>query len=443
MAVRLHRNGIVDRLKNSLDGDIAVRHDKAVVGNGHAAAEHLPLLEYIPGIGGGGQGDGVVHVRGSGGGAGGAVAVRLHCDAVACPLKNGLDGHVLGRHEKAVVDNGHAAAEHLPLLEHIPGIGGGGQGDGIVHVRGSGGGAGGAVAVCLHRDIIGGVQRQHQPVVGVAYDPVLGSVRMEVSGIVGIDGGGENRLGILFGRDPDVGICRQLERREAFAVRQVQVAVGVVENAQPARKRNIAVFQKVRNVDRTVAPGRVGAGGVAGDLGGAQCGFAVFADINGAAVEGGAVAGDLYRLAVDLQQAGIVAAAGRIDSGHLALVIGNAAAGDGKADRLGGIVGSVAGKVNGAFADGAFVFGDGAAGHFHGGIAQKDGRAARQGVFGGNAVVGNGAAAHGDRGTVHSGDAAAAHVRTADSVLTEDVAGNAAAGQVQLGIAVQIHAAAF
>ena len=73
-------------LEDGLDLHIAVRHDELAVGDAHAAADDLPLLEVVAGVGRSGQGD-LRTGRSREGTCGScAVAVRFYGDRMLCLL---------------------------------------------------------------------------------------------------------------------------------------------------------------------------------------------------------------------------------------------------------------------------------------------------------------------------------------------------------------------
>ena len=114
----------------------------------------------VASVGRGGQGD--LRTGSSGGGVGGSCAIAIVGDGdgvlIRCGrcvlLKDGLDLHIAVRHGELVVDDGHIAADHLPLLEVVASVGCGGQGD--LRTGGSGGGVRGSrtVAVVGDGDVI-------------------------------------------------------------------------------------------------------------------------------------------------------------------------------------------------------------------------------------------------------------------------------------------------
>ena len=122
-------------LKDCLDLHIAVRHGELIVGDDHAAADDLPLLKPVAGVGCGGQGD----LRAGYGfcmrGRSRSATATRHADGVLCRcrrcvlLKDCLDLHAFVRHGELIVLDGHAAVYDLPLPEAIAGVGHGGQGD--------------------------------------------------------------------------------------------------------------------------------------------------------------------------------------------------------------------------------------------------------------------------------------------------------------------------
>ena len=128
-----HRRCVL--LKDGLDLHIAVRHGELIALDSHIAAHDLPLLEVIALVGRGGQGDFCASHGFCMRGGSCAVSVRFHGDGVlggsrrCIFLKDGLDLHVVVRHEELIVLDGHAAAHDLPLLEVVAGVWLGGQGD--------------------------------------------------------------------------------------------------------------------------------------------------------------------------------------------------------------------------------------------------------------------------------------------------------------------------
>ena len=66
-------------------------------------------------------------------------------------LKHRGNGHIALGHGKGVVSNFHILTIHLPLLEVVPGSGGGGQGHGVA--------SGGGGHICLSRAACGGIDR--------------------------------------------------------------------------------------------------------------------------------------------------------------------------------------------------------------------------------------------------------------------------------------------
>ena len=116
-------------LEDGFNLHVGTRHSELVVLDGHAAADDLPLLEVVAGVGRCGQGN----LR-----AGNSLCRRCgsrsaalcgHSDSVlrGCGrrilLKNGLDLHVVVRHGELIVLDAHAAADDLPLLEVIALVG--------------------------------------------------------------------------------------------------------------------------------------------------------------------------------------------------------------------------------------------------------------------------------------------------------------------------------
>ena len=84
VAAARHGDGVLRRcrrcilLKDCLNLHVAVRHGELIVGDGHAAADDLPLLKPVAGVGRGGQGD--LRANHSGGRACGAAAVSIITD---------------------------------------------------------------------------------------------------------------------------------------------------------------------------------------------------------------------------------------------------------------------------------------------------------------------------------------------------------------------------
>ena len=84
VAAARHGDGVLCRcrrcvlLKDCLDLYISVRHGELIVGDDHAAADDLPLLKPVAGVGRGGQGD--LRANHSGGRACGAAAVSIITD---------------------------------------------------------------------------------------------------------------------------------------------------------------------------------------------------------------------------------------------------------------------------------------------------------------------------------------------------------------------------
>ena len=149
-------------LEDCLDIHVGTRHEEIIVFDGHAAADDLPLLEVVAGVGRSGQANlrachGFVRRCGSC-----AVSIRFHGDGKlgGCRrcvlLEDGLDLHVVVRHEELIVLDGHAAADDLPLLEVVALFGHGGQGD--LRAGRSGGRSCGtsAVSVIADGDGVGG-----------------------------------------------------------------------------------------------------------------------------------------------------------------------------------------------------------------------------------------------------------------------------------------------
>ena len=91
-----------------------------------------------------------------------AVSVRFHGDGElggsrrCIFLKDGLDLHVVVRHEELIVLDGHAAADDLPLLEVVAGVWRGGQDDCRTGHSGGRSCGAGAVSVITDGDGVGG-----------------------------------------------------------------------------------------------------------------------------------------------------------------------------------------------------------------------------------------------------------------------------------------------
>ena len=149
-------------LKDCFDLHVGARHEELIVLDGHAAADDLPLLEVVAGIGRSGQAnlrsDHSFCMRcGSR-----AVAVRFHGDGElgghrrCVLLKDGADLHIAVRHEELIVFDGHTAADDLPLLEVVALVGRGGQGDRRTSRSGGRSCGASAVSVITDGDGVGG-----------------------------------------------------------------------------------------------------------------------------------------------------------------------------------------------------------------------------------------------------------------------------------------------
>ena len=149
-------------LEDGLDLHIGARHGELIVLDGHAAADDLPLLEVVAGVWRCGQANlrtdhgfcmrcrsrSVVAAGHGDGELGGSRRCVL--------LKDCFDLHVGARHEELIVLDGHAAADDLPLLEVVAGIGRSGQGDRRTSRSGGRSCGASAVSVITDGDGVGG-----------------------------------------------------------------------------------------------------------------------------------------------------------------------------------------------------------------------------------------------------------------------------------------------
>ena len=141
VAAARHGDGVLRRcrrcilLKDCLNLHVTVRHGELIVGDGHAAADNLPLLKPVAGVGRDGQGDLRANHSFCMRCGSRSVAAARHGDGVlrrcrqCILLKDCLNLHVAVRHGEFIVGDDHAAADDLPLLKPVAGVGHGGQGD--------------------------------------------------------------------------------------------------------------------------------------------------------------------------------------------------------------------------------------------------------------------------------------------------------------------------
>ena len=149
-------------LKDCFDLHVGARHGELIVLDGHAAADNLPLLEVVAGIGRSGQGDFCAGNRLYMRSGSRSFAVCFHGDGKlgGCRrrilLEDGLDLHITVRHEELIVLDDHAAADDLPLLKVVALVGHGGQDDCRTGRSGGRSCGAGAVSVIADGDGVGG-----------------------------------------------------------------------------------------------------------------------------------------------------------------------------------------------------------------------------------------------------------------------------------------------
>ena len=83
-----------------------------------------------------------------------AAAVRADHWSRSFFLKNSLDGHRLGRHDKSIIGNGNAATDNFPCLKSITRIGNRGERDRFICLGEGRRRTGGAVSINLNSDSI-------------------------------------------------------------------------------------------------------------------------------------------------------------------------------------------------------------------------------------------------------------------------------------------------